>query len=61
MKRLLVITIASLALFTNICMGQTSKGDANGVQSIFPKGEKGSAENFTGNAAGVSMPGTEQL
>ena len=50
MKTLLITTLVSLAFYTNICLGQASKKDSTGIQAIFPKGEKGPAENFTGNA-----------
>ena len=55
MKAIFITTIASLALLTNLCMGQTSKKDANGLQAIFPKGEKGPAENFTGNTWALGL------
>jgi quercetin dioxygenase-like cupin family protein len=50
MKTLSITTVFFLALLTNVCKGQTSKKDADVVQAIFPKGEVGSAENFTGKA-----------
>lgn len=46
----LLITIASLALLTISCMENKSENKATELQAIFPKGEKGPAENFTGNA-----------
>jgi len=50
MKTLLIIAIASLGLLTTSCMEQTSKKENKELNAIFPKGEKGPAENFTGNA-----------
>ena len=50
MKILLIIAIASLALLTTGCMEQTSKKEDKELNAIFPKGELGPAENFTGNA-----------
>ncbi len=50
MKLFLIITIASLALSTTGCMENKSENKSTGLQAIFPKGEKGAAENFTGNA-----------
>ena len=50
MKILLIIASASLALLTTSCMEQTSKKEDKELNAIFPKGELGPAENFTGNA-----------
>ena len=51
MKTLFITAIASLALLTTSCMEQNKKEVAgNELQAIFPKGELGPAENFTGNA-----------
>src|SRR5215218_8987920 len=42
---------AFVAFFSLGCKAQTTKQSAKGeLQAIFPKGEKGPAENFTGNA-----------
>ena len=49
MKPLITIAIASLALLKTSCMENNSENKATELQAIFPKGEKGSAENFTGN------------
>jgi quercetin dioxygenase-like cupin family protein len=51
MKTLFTTAITSLALLTMGCMQQNKKeGEGNELQAIFPKGEFGPAENFTGNA-----------
>ena len=51
MKTLLITAIAFSALILTSCMEQNKKKVAgNELQAIFPKGEKGPAENFTGNA-----------
>ena len=39
-----------MALLTTSCMENNSEKKATELQAIFPKGEKGAAENFTGNA-----------
>ena len=55
MKTLLITTIASLVLLANTCTAQASKKDAIEIQAIFPKGEKGPAANFTGNAWNIGL------
>lgn len=56
MKALLITAIASLALLTTGCMEQNKKEVAgNELQAIFPKGELGPAENFTGNAWATAL------
>lgn len=51
MKTFFTTAITSLALLTMGCMQQNKKeGEGNELQAIFPKGELGPAENFTGNA-----------
>lgn len=50
MKTLLITAIASLTLLTTGCMENKSENNKTELQSIFPKGELGSAENFTGKA-----------
>ena len=49
MKQLLIGTIVS-ALFMIGCGDQASKKADGETQAIFPKGNLGAAENFTGNA-----------
>ena len=55
MKILLISAIASLALLTTSCMEQTSNKEDKELNAIFPKGEKGPAENFTGNAWNIGL------
>ena len=55
MKAFLITTIASLALLTIGCMENGSENKATKLQAIFPKGEKGAAENFTGNVWNTSL------
>ena len=50
MKSFLLTAIAFLALLTISCMNNKSETKGSELQAIFPKGEKGPAENFTGNA-----------
>ena len=50
MKSLIIIATASLALLTTSCMEDKSENKKKELNAIFPKGEKGPAENFTGNA-----------
>ena len=50
MKSSIITAVTSLALLTTSCMENSSENKATGLQAIFPKGEKGAAENFTGNA-----------
>jgi quercetin dioxygenase-like cupin family protein len=50
MKSLIIIALAPLALLTTSCMENKSKNRETALQAIFPKGEKGPAENFNGNA-----------
>jgi quercetin dioxygenase-like cupin family protein len=55
MKSLIIIAIASLALLTTSCMENKSENRETALQAIFPKGEKGPAENFTGNAWNIGL------
>jgi quercetin dioxygenase-like cupin family protein len=50
MKAFLISIVASLTLLATSCTENKSENSKNEVQTIFPKGEKGPAENFTGNA-----------
>jgi quercetin dioxygenase-like cupin family protein len=50
MKTLFITAIASLALLSIGCMENKSENKGTALQAIFPKGEKGAGENFTGNA-----------
>ncbi|RYY15032.1 MAG: cupin domain-containing protein [Chitinophagaceae bacterium] len=55
MKSYFIIAMASLALITSGCMENKSKNNPTELQAIFPKGEKGPAENFTGNAWNIGL------
>jgi quercetin dioxygenase-like cupin family protein len=50
MKALFMIAVVSLALSTIGCTGNGTNKDGSELGAIFPKGELGPAENFTGNA-----------
>jgi quercetin dioxygenase-like cupin family protein len=50
MKTLFITAIASLALLTTSCMENKSKNNKTELEAIFPKGEPGPADHFTGNA-----------
>jgi Uncharacterized conserved protein, contains double-stranded beta-helix domain len=50
MKACIITAIASLTLLATSCTENKSENNKNEVQAIFPKGELGPAENFTGNA-----------
>ena len=56
-NKILFITAAIfLTLFSTSCREQTSnKGKGNELQAIFPKGNLGPAENFTGNAWATAL------
>jgi quercetin dioxygenase-like cupin family protein len=56
MKQVLIIAYAFAALLTAGCTGQPAETtSAGGVQAIFPKGELGPAQNFTGKAWNYSL------
>ncbi len=50
MKIILITAISSLSLLITSCMEKKPTNNQSELQAIFPKGEKGPAENFTGNA-----------
>ena len=50
MKTLFITAIAFLSFLTTSCMENKSKNNKSELEAIFPKGELGPAENFTGNA-----------
>jgi hypothetical protein len=50
MKTSIIIAITSLVLLTTNCTNKKPENDTTNLVAIFPKGELGSAENFTGNA-----------
>ena len=61
MKTLLITAIASLALITTSCMENKSPNGKNELNAIFPKGELGPAENFTGNAWAASLVANDSI
>ena len=61
MKPFLLTTIAFLALVTTSCMNNKSENKGSELQAIFPKGEKGAAENFTGNAWATSLVANDSI
>ncbi|HEY5773943.1 MAG TPA: cupin domain-containing protein [Chitinophagaceae bacterium] len=61
MKTLLITVIASLALITTSCMENKSPNGKTELNAIFPKGELGPAENFTGNAWATSIVANDSI
>ena len=61
MKTLMITAIAFLALVTTSCMNNKSETKGSELQAIFPKGEKGAAENFTGNAWATSLVANDSI
>ena len=61
MKALLITAIASLTLLTISCMENKSENKTPAVQAIFPKGEKGAAENFTGNVWNTGLVANDSI
>jgi quercetin dioxygenase-like cupin family protein len=61
MKALLISAIASMALLTTSCMEDKSENNKKELNAIFPKGEKGPAENFTGNAWAVPLVDNDSI
>ena len=53
--KILMITAITLALLITSCMENKSETKGSELQAIFPKGEKGPAENFTGNAWNIGL------
>ena len=61
MKILLITAIASLALLTTSCMENKSPKGKTDLNAIFPKGELGPAENFTGNAWASALVANDSI
>lgn len=61
MKTLLITAIASMALLTMGCMEDSSINDRSELGAIFPKGELGPAENFTGKAWNTSLVANDSM
>ena len=55
MKALLITTITSLALLTISCRENKSNKAGSELQAIFPKGEPGPADHFTGRAWNIGL------
>lgn len=61
MKTLFITAIASLALLTSGCKEQTPQKEDKELNVIFPKGELGPAENFTGNAWAAALVDNDSI
>lgn len=61
MKSSIIATTIFLSLFTIGCMDKKSKNNSPEFAAIFPKGEKGPAENFTGNAWNTSLVANDSV
>ena len=61
MKTFMITAIASMALLTIGCMEKGSENKATELQAIFPKGELGQAENFTGNAWNTPLVSNDSI
>ena len=55
MKALLMIAITSVALLATSCEENKSNKESSELQDIFPKGEPGPAEHFTGRAWNIGL------
>ncbi len=61
MRSLFITATVYLALLTTSCMENKSESKTTALQAIFPKGEKGPAENFTGNAWNTSLIANDSI
>jgi len=61
MKVLLITAIASWSLLTTSCMENKSDSKNLALQVIFPKGDKGPAENFNGNAWNTPLVANDSI
>ena len=61
MKALLITAIASMALLTISCMENKSNKDGSELRAIFPIGELGPAENFTGKAWNTPLVANDSI
>jgi quercetin dioxygenase-like cupin family protein len=61
MKAFFMTAIASVALLITSCIERESKKEDNTPQTIFPKGESGSAENFTGNVWNLGLVANDTM
>ena len=55
MKTVFIAAIVFSTLLSTGCKEQNKKVEGNELQAIFPKGELGPAENFTGNARNTPL------
>lgn len=61
MKILLITATATLSLLMTSCIENKSGSKYPALQAIFPKGEKGPAENFTGNAWNTGLVANDSM
>jgi len=62
MKRLFIVSLVFVALIIQGCKEQDAKQNVEAdVQAIFPKGELGPAENFTGKAWNIGLVATDTV
>jgi quercetin dioxygenase-like cupin family protein len=61
MKALFIIVFASLSLLTIGCMENKSEKESGELQAIFPKGELGPAENFTGKVWNIGLVANDTI
>jgi quercetin dioxygenase-like cupin family protein len=61
MKLSIVSAIALMALLITACMDNKTETNVTELQSIFPKGELGAAENFTGNAWNTPLVNNDSM
>jgi quercetin dioxygenase-like cupin family protein len=62
MKLLMITVITSFALLTTTsCMEDKSENKTTELQAIFPKGEKGPAEHFTGAAFNTPLVADDSI
>ena len=55
MKPFIIAAIIAMSLLTSGCTENKSEKKVIGLQAVFPKGESGPAENFTGKAWHFSL------
>src|SRR3982751_4964284 len=61
MKSFYLTGIAFFTLLTTSCMDNRTKNKGAELQAIFPKGEKGPKENFTGNAWNTTILANDSM
>ena len=61
MKLSMISTMILLVLLNVSCMENGSENKSTELQAIFPKGEKGPAENFTGNAFNTPLVADDSI